>query len=148
MKVSLYGYGSSYREGKKIHKRIPTGLLASLYVLKVVSIDVNPDDDEWVADIKDVANELLFLRRLMTVKLYFPEVGLLKVFTSVQNFKFTVGHQKQCIISYLPHEVEEEFEKRENYLKYRNGKYIQIEIQNALKYTCAFFLERHGLSRS
>lgn len=110
-------------------------------MLKVVSIDVNPDDDEWVADIKDVANELLFLRRLMTVKLYFPEVGLLKVFTSVQNFKFTVGHQKQCIISYLPHEVEEE-------IKYRNGKYIQIEIQNALKYTSAFFLERHGLSRS
>ncbi|KAI8004392.1 Disease resistance protein RPS2 [Camellia lanceoleosa] len=143
LKVSLYGCGKRYREGKQICKRIPAGLLASLYLLKALSIDVNPDDDEWVADVKDVMDELLKLKRLMTLKLYLPKVGLLKEITSVRNFKFTVGHHKRCIISCLPHEVEEEFKKQENYLKYINGKYIPIEIQNALKCTCAFFLERH-----
>ncbi|KAF5939702.1 hypothetical protein HYC85_023961 [Camellia sinensis] len=141
LKVSLYGYGKSYREGK--HKRIPAGLLANLCMLKALSIDVNPDDDEWVADVKDVMDELLKLKGLMTLKLYLPEVGLLKEITSVRNFKFTVGHHKRGIISCLPHEAEEEFKKQENYLKYINGKYIPIEIQNALKCTCAFFLERH-----
>ncbi|KAI8003478.1 LRR receptor-like serine/threonine-protein kinase EFR [Camellia lanceoleosa] len=143
LKVSLYGYGKSYREVKQICKRIPAGLLASLCMLKALSIDVNPDDDEWVADVKNVTYELLKLKELMTLKLYFPEVGQLKGITSVRNFKFTVGHHKQCIISCLPHGAEEEFEKQEKYLKYINGKYIPIEIQNALKYTCAFFLERH-----
>ncbi|KAI8004762.1 LRR receptor-like serine/threonine-protein kinase EFR [Camellia lanceoleosa] len=143
LKVSLYGYGKSYREVKQICKRFPAGLLASLCMLKALSIDVNPDDDEWVADVKDVTYELLKLKELMTLKLYLPEVGQLKGITSVRNFKFIVGHHKQCIISCLPHGVEEEFEKQENYLKYINGKYIPIEIQNALKYTCAFFLERH-----
>ncbi|KAF5942322.1 hypothetical protein HYC85_019964, partial [Camellia sinensis] len=143
LKVSLYGYGKSYREVKQICKRIPAGLLASLCMLKALSIDVNPDDDEWVADVKDVTDELLKLKVLMTLKLYLPEVGQLKGITSVRNFKFTVGHRKQCIISLLPHGLEEEFEKQENYLKYINGKYVPIEIRNALKYTCAFFLERH-----
>ncbi|KAL7176492.1 hypothetical protein ACSBR2_029928 [Camellia fascicularis] len=143
LKVSLYGYGKSYREVKQICKRFPAGLLASLCMLKALSIDVNPDDDEWVADVKDVMDELLKLKGLMTLKLYLPEVGQLKGITSVRNFKFTVGHHKQCIISFLPHGVEEEFEKQENYLKYINGKYIPIEIRNALKYTCAFFPERH-----
>ncbi|CAL5417321.1 unnamed protein product [Camellia sinensis] len=59
LKVSLYGYGKSYREGKQICKRILAGLLASLCMLKALSIDVNPDDDEWVADVKDVTDELL-----------------------------------------------------------------------------------------
>ncbi|THG14118.1 hypothetical protein TEA_028754 [Camellia sinensis var. sinensis] len=143
LKVSLYGYGKSYREVKQICKRFPAGLLASLCMLKALSIDVNPDDDEWVADVKDVTYELLKVKELMTLKLYLPEVGQLKGITSVRNFKFIVGHHKQCIISRLPYGVEEEFEKQENYLKYINGKYIPIEIQNALKYTCAFFLERH-----
>ncbi|CAL5414434.1 unnamed protein product [Camellia sinensis] len=113
-----------------------------LYV-ETLSIDVNPDDDEWVADVKDVTNEPHKLEPLMSLKLYLPEVGQLKEITSVRNFKFIVGRHKQCIISCLPHEVEEEFEKLENCLKYINGKYIPIEIQNALKCTCAFFLERH-----
>ncbi|CAL5417319.1 unnamed protein product [Camellia sinensis] len=143
LKVSLYGYGKSYREGKQICKRIPAGLLASLCMLKALSIDVNPNDDEWVADVKDVMDELLKLKGLMTLKLYLPEVGLLKEITSVRNFEFTVGHHKRCIRSCLPHEAEEEFKKQENYLKYINGKFIPIEIQNALKRTCAFFLERH-----
>ncbi|THG09702.1 hypothetical protein TEA_024319 [Camellia sinensis var. sinensis] len=141
LKVSLYGYGKHYREGKQICKRIPAGLLASLCMLKALSIDVNPDGDEWVADVKDVTNEPLKLEPLMSLKLYLPEVGQLKEITSVRNFKFTVGRHKQCIISCLPHEVEEEFEKLENCLKYINGKYIPIEIQNALKCTRAFFLE-------
>ncbi|KAI8004715.1 Disease resistance protein RFL1 [Camellia lanceoleosa] len=83
LKVSLYGYGKSYREGKQICKRIPAGLLASLYMLKALSIDVNLDDDEWIADVKDVIDELLKLELLMRLKLYLPEVGLLKEITSV-----------------------------------------------------------------
>ncbi|KAI8002557.1 Disease resistance protein RFL1 [Camellia lanceoleosa] len=83
LKVSLYGYGKSYREGKQICKRIPAGLLASLCMLKALSIDVNLDDDEWIADVKDVIDELLKIELLMRLKLYLPKVGLLKEITSV-----------------------------------------------------------------
>ncbi|XP_057503047.1 disease resistance protein RPS2-like [Actinidia eriantha] len=143
LKVSFYGYGNSYRESKWIEKRIPMGLLSGLSSLKELSIDVNPDDEEWVADVTDFMADLHELRGLVTLKLYLPEIGLLDAIKYAPSFKFTVGHHKQRVISCLPHSVEKEFEKQENYIKYNNGKYIPTEIKNALKCTSAFFLHRH-----
>lgn len=143
LKVSFYGYGKSFRESKKIKKRIPVGLLTRLESLNELSIDVNPDDEEWVADVADFILELQELRGLVTLKLYFPEIGLLEAIKYVPNCKFTAGLHKQRVISCLPHGVKEEFEKQKNYLKYANGKCVPTEIQNTLKRTGAFFLDRH-----
>ncbi|PSS19421.1 Disease resistance protein [Actinidia chinensis var. chinensis] len=148
LKVSFYGYGDSYRESNQIAKRIPMGLFSGLSLLKQLSIDVNPDDEEWVADVTDFIPDLHELRGLVTLKLYLPEIGLLDAIKYAPSFKFTVGHHKQHVISCLPHAVEKEFEKQENYLKYINGKYIPNEIKNALKQTRAFFLERHWSAKN
>ena len=124
------------------------GLFSGFSLLKKLSIDVNPDDEEWVDDVTDFIPDLHEFRGLVTLKLYLPEIGLPDAIKYVPSFKFTVGHHKQHFISCLPHAVEKEFEKQENYLKYINGKYIPNEIKNALKQTRAFFLERHWSAKN
>ncbi|KAF7126343.1 hypothetical protein RHSIM_Rhsim11G0064600 [Rhododendron simsii] len=143
LKVSFYGYGNSFGKSKRIKKRIPMGFLTRLESLKELSIDVDPDDEEWLADVADFILELQELRGLVTLKLYLPEIVLLEAIKYVPNCKITAGLHKQRVISCLPHAVQEEFEKQKNYLKYANGKYVPTEIQNTLKRTGAFFLDRH-----
>ncbi|KAL7205710.1 hypothetical protein ACSBR2_018606 [Camellia fascicularis] len=142
LKLSFYGHGNSYRESKQINKMIPQGVLSDLFLLKELSIDVNPEDEQWIADLKDIIYELQNLKRLTKLKLYLPKVELLKRLT-VSSFRFTVGCHEQRMISRLPHEVEEEFKKHEASLRYINGEHIPTEIKKTLKRTSAFFLDRH-----
>ena len=74
LKVSFYGYGDIYRESNHIVKMIPMGLFSGLSLLKKLSIDVNPDDEEWVDDVTDFIPDLHEFRGLVTLKLYLPEI--------------------------------------------------------------------------
>ncbi|KAF5951975.1 hypothetical protein HYC85_009919 [Camellia sinensis] len=142
LKLSFYSYGNSYRQSKQISKMIPHGVLSDLFLLRELSIDVNPEDKEWIANLKDIIYELQNLKSLTKLKLYLPKVELLKQLT-VSSFRFTVGRHEQRMISRLPHEVEEEFKKHETSLRYINGEHIPTEIKKTLKRTSAFFLDRH-----
>ncbi|KAI8024802.1 Cytochrome c-2 [Camellia lanceoleosa] len=117
---------------------IPTGVLSKLNRLRKLSIDVNLDDEWWDADVKVILNELSCLKSLDNLELYLPSVELLqqlleqlrpdnKEFTYpyVYNFRFIIGHYRQCFISRLLHEVEEIFKKQK---KWKNcPEYINNE---------------------
>ncbi|XAR54578.1 hypothetical protein NMG60_11029779 [Bertholletia excelsa] len=142
LKVSFYAFGNSYRIRKQITKMIPKGVLSNFIDLEELSVDVNPDDKQWVVDVVDVLDDIKKLIQLRSLKLYVPKVELL--FQGLlSNFRFTVGHHEQRLISRIPHEVEEEFKKQDRFLKFVNGECVPMEIKNVLHNANAFLLDRH-----
>ena len=89
---------------------IPCGVICSLSQLEELNIDVNLDDEQWDARVEDIVNEVCTLKRLETLKFYFPRVELLKHFKwnslKPSHFRFTVGHHVKRIMSRVPCDAE------------------------------------------
>ena len=103
LEVSFYGYSSNDRRAMPSNAVIPCGVICSLSQLEELNIDVNPDDERWDARVEDIVNEVCTLKRLETLKFYFPRVELLKHFKwnslKLSHFRFTVGHHVKRIMS-------------------------------------------------
>ncbi|KAK3018494.1 hypothetical protein RJ639_003579 [Escallonia herrerae] len=167
-KVSLFGCAAQHTiKTKKWEAVSPRMSLSELTRLKELSIDVNPDCVGWCIELEQIMNELSSLSNLETLKLYIPTIELLqqflqltwsknqlRIFPSLSHFSLTVGEHVRRIISYLPDDLEEKFEKqsksklpfsleKSGYLKYTNGETNTDIIAEALKNASALFLDRH-----
>ncbi|KAL6328762.1 hypothetical protein AAG906_003779 [Vitis piasezkii] len=125
-------------------------VMCNLFQLEELIIDVNPDDKQWNANVKDIVEEVCSLNRLEALQLYFPEVSLLNnlmdgssINLSGMHFRFTVGNHMKRIISQLPLETAVKFEEQERCLKYVNGEGVPTEIKELLQLATALFLDRH-----
>ncbi|KAK2998454.1 hypothetical protein RJ639_023962 [Escallonia herrerae] len=166
-KVSLYACADQHTETKKSEAVSPRMSLSELTRLKELSIDMNPDCVGWNIVVKGIMNALSSLSNLETLKLYIPTIELLqqflhltwtenqqRIFPSLSHFSLTVGRHVQRIISYLPDDLEEKFEKlsksklpfsleKSGYLKYTNGETKTGIVAKAVKNANALFLDRH-----
>jgi disease resistance protein RPS2 len=151
LEVSFYGYTSDGRRAMGSNAVVPCGVISALSWLEELHIDVNPDDERWDANVEAIVNEVYTLKRLETLKFYFPRVELLRHIQrnipSLLHFRFTVGHHAKRVISRVSHDLEFELERWERYLKYINGEGVPREIQNVLQHATAFFLDRHATAK-
>ena len=147
LEVSFYGYVSNDRRAMQSNAAVPCGVISALSQLEELNIDVNPDDERWDACVEDIVNEVCTLKRLETLKFYFPRVELLTHFQwnsiLLSHFRFIVGRHVKRIMSRVPRDVEFELERWERYLKYINGVGVPEDIKKLLQHTMAFFLDRH-----
>ncbi|KAI8028392.1 hypothetical protein LOK49_LG02G01476 [Camellia lanceoleosa] len=144
---------------------IPTKVLSKLSELNELSIDVNPNADQWDVDVwdanvKEILDELSSLPKLTILRLYLPSVDSLQqlrwnnkqvMYPNLSQFGFTVGHHPWQIIFCLPCEVGELFkkwEKSKKCLKYINGEAKPSGITKALQHASVFFLDRHYTSKT
>ncbi|XP_028055778.1 leucine-rich repeat-containing protein 57-like [Camellia sinensis] len=153
-KVSLCGCANRYMD-----LIIPTKALLKLSELEELSIDVNPDDEWWDAEVKTILNEPSKALKLKFLELYLPTVEILQLLrwkgTELKypdwfEFRFIVGCHRQRLISRLPHEVEERFKKWNKWrkrLEYINGDRKPTEITEVLTRAFVFFLDRHWTIR-
>ncbi|XP_030955396.1 protein SUPPRESSOR OF npr1-1, CONSTITUTIVE 1-like [Quercus lobata] len=148
LEVSFYGFTSNGRRTMQSNAVVPCGVLSALSQLEELNIDVNPDDERWDAFVEDIVNEVCTLKRLETLKFYFPRVELLSHFLwnslLLPNFRFTVGHHVKRILSRVPSDAEFELERWERCLKYINGEGVHRDIKKLLQHVTAFFLDRHA----
>ncbi|KAL0013067.1 hypothetical protein SO802_000136 [Lithocarpus litseifolius] len=147
LEVSFYGYVSNDRRAMQSNAVVPCGVISALSQLEELNIDVNPDDERWDACVEDFVNEVCTLKRLETLKFYFPRVELLTHFQwnsiLLSHFRFIVGGHVKRIMSRVPRDVEFELERWERYLKYINGVGVPEDIKKLLQHAMAFFLDRH-----
>ena len=147
LEVSFYGYVSNDRRAMQSNAAVPCGVISALSQLEELNIDVNPDDERWDACVEDIVNEVCTLKRLETLKFYFPRVELLTHFQwnsiLLSHFRFIVGRHVKRIMSRVPRDVEFELERWERYLKYINGVGVPEDIKKLLQHAMAFFLDRH-----
>ncbi|XP_075652497.1 uncharacterized protein LOC142622828 [Castanea sativa] len=148
LEVSFYGFTSNGRRTMQSNAVVPCGVISALSQLEELNIDVNPDDKRWDACVEDIVNEVCTLKRLETLKFYFPRVELLSHFLwnrpLLPNFRFTVGHHVKRIMSRVPPDAEFELERWERCLKYINGVGVHRDIKKLLQHVTAFFLDRHA----
>jgi disease resistance protein RPS2 len=127
---------------------IPCGVISALSQLEELNIDVDPDDERWDACVEAIVNEVCTLKRLETLKFYFPRLELLRKIQmnipSLFNFRFIVGRHVKRLMSRVPPDVEIELKRWERCLKYINGVGVPREIQKVLQHATAFFLDRHA----
>ncbi|KAK4605419.1 hypothetical protein RGQ29_013471 [Quercus rubra] len=147
LEVSFYGYVSNDRRAMQSNAAVPCGVISALSQLEELNIDVNPDDERWDACVEDIVNEVCTLKRLETLKFYFPRVELLTHFQwnsiLLSHFRFIVGRHVKRIMSRVPRDVEFELERWERYLKYINGVGVPEDIKKLLQHAMSFFLDRH-----
>ena len=121
LEVSFYGYMNNARRAMQSDAVVPCGVISALSQLEELNIDVNPEDEQWDACVKDIVNEVCTLKRLETLKFYFPRVELLSHFQwnslLLSHFRFTVGRHVKRIMSRVPLDVEFELERCERSLK-------------------------------
>ncbi|KAE8007901.1 hypothetical protein FH972_004458 [Carpinus fangiana] len=109
---------------------VPRGVISALFCLKELMISVNPDD-----------------KRAELVR-YFLLNSPMWVHPLLSNFRLTIGHHVNRIMSRLSGDVEFELERWERCLKYINGdQTIPEEIKTILQYPTTFFLERHATAK-
>ncbi|XP_065637589.1 uncharacterized protein LOC111992481 isoform X2 [Quercus suber] len=150
LEVSFYGYISNGNGKKAMQSNavVPCGVISALSLLEELNIDVNPDDERWDARAEDIITEICTLKRLETLKFYFPRVELLRHFQrnslTLSYFRFTIGRHVKRIMSRVPCDVEFELERWEKCLKYINGVGVPGDIKKVLQRAVAFFLDRHA----
>ena len=127
LKMSFYGDNDNKKDNQYSNRIIPQSVMSNLSQLEELIIDVNPDDKQWNANVKDIVEEVCSLNRLEALQLYFPEVSLLNnlmdgssINLPGMHFRFTVGNHMKRIISRLPLEAAVKFEEQERCLKYVN----------------------------
>ena len=95
LEVSFYGYMSNGKKAMQSNAVVPCGVISALSLLEELNIDVNPDDERWDARAEDIVTEVCTLKRLETLKFYFPRVELLRHFQwnslTLSRFRFTIG---------------------------------------------------------
>ncbi|KAJ7946544.1 Disease resistance protein [Quillaja saponaria] len=145
--VSFYEYDVGYgMEGMQSISIIPPSVISNLQQLNELSIDVSPDDRRWGNQVEIIIREICGLEYLKTLKLFIPEVQLLKLgeekYVSWISTSLVVGHHMKRIISRVPPEVEAKFKRWDKSLKFVNGMNGTDEIKMVLEHAKAFFLDR------
>ncbi|GKD20005.1 disease resistance protein [Tanacetum coccineum] len=160
LKCSLYKFSDAYKKSNVNMQIIPVVDLSKLVRLKELGIFVDANTDWWENEVKVVIDILPKLRNLESLRLYIPTTELLHIFIEKQNwegvpiyqhlsnFRITVGHIPQRVMSRLPRDLDETFIKLPKCLKYANGEGNAQVVARALKQANALFLDRHWTIQS
>ncbi|XP_048134596.1 uncharacterized protein LOC115726293 [Rhodamnia argentea] len=136
---------------------IPHGVISSLLHLEELNLDVDADAKWWDTCAERVVSEVCNLKRLTTIKFFFPTLELLRQFNqlrksmghpSLAQFRFLVGNHANRIMNRLPSDIEFELEWCERYLRYINGDGVLTDIKDILPQSDALFLERHANAKT
>ncbi|KAM7477914.1 hypothetical protein LguiA_026127 [Lonicera macranthoides] len=151
LRVSLSKRADYYIKRKGIEAIIPRQTLSKFLKLRELSINVVPDCGWWDAEVEVIIDELPELRNIEILRLYLPTVELLQKFLqlprnlnkNLSNFKLIFGCHEERIISCLPRDLQDKFEKLEKCVKYVNGEGSVDGKGTALKHASALLLDRH-----
>lgn len=77
LKVSIYGNDYNSRKNQHLDRVIPKYVIGNLLELEELSVNVNPDDEQWNATAIDVMKEICNLNHLKALKFYLPDTILL-----------------------------------------------------------------------
>ncbi|GKC35957.1 disease resistance protein [Tanacetum coccineum] len=160
LKCSLYKFSDTYKQSNRNMQIIPVVDLSKLVCLKELSIIVDSYTEWWENEVKVIIDILPKFRNLESLRLYIPTTELLHLFMEIQsweavsiyqhlsNFRITVGHIQQRVMSRLPRDLDETFLKLPKCLKYANGEGNAQVVARALKHANALFLDRHWTIQS
>ncbi|QCD84554.1 disease resistance protein RPS2 [Vigna unguiculata] len=129
---------------------IPPGVISNLTRLNYLSLDVDPEDEQWTENVNSVLLEILGLEKLKTVSIYVPETDLLELIpgTKSLNFRLVVGHHIRRLISRVPPELETKFKQCNYSMKFVNGVNVPNGVKMNLERFKALYLDRHMTIKS
>lgn len=138
------------KKGKKISNIIPSGVISNLTQLNYLSLDVDPEDEQWSEDVNSVLVEILELKKLKTVSVYVPKADILEFIPPEKsfNFRLVVGHHMRRLISRITPELETKFKHCDYSIKFVNGVNIPNGVKINLGRFKALYLDRHMTMKS
>ncbi|XP_047154364.1 uncharacterized protein LOC124825720 [Vigna umbellata] len=140
------------KKGKQISNTmiIPPGVISNLTQLNYLSLDVDPEDEQWSENVNGVLMEILGLEELKTVSIYVPEADLLELIPAKKflNFRLVVGHHMRRLISRVTPELETKFKHFDYSMKFVNGVNVPNGVKMNLGRFKALYLDRHMTSKS
>ncbi|BAT73544.1 hypothetical protein LR48_Vigan01g036400 [Vigna angularis] len=140
------------KKGKQISNTmiIPSGVISKLTQLNYLSLDVDPEDEQWSENVNSVLVEILGLEKLKTVSIYVPKADLLELIPAKKflNFRLVVGHHMRRLISRVTPELETKFKHFDYSMKFVNGVNVPNGVKMNLGRFKAFYLDRHMTVKS
>jgi len=140
------------KKGKHISNTmiIPPGLISNLTQLNYLSLDVDPEDEQWSENVNGVLVEILELEKLKTVSIYVPKADLLELIPAKNslNFRLVVGHHMRRLISRVTPELETKFKHFDYSMKFVNGVNVPNGVNMNLGRFKALYLDRHMTIKS
>jgi len=140
------------KKGKLISNTmiIPPGVISNLTQLNYLSLDVDPEDEQWSENVNSVLVEILGLEKLKTVSLYVPKADLLELIPAKKSldFRLVVGHHMRRLISRVTPELETKFKHFDYSMKFVNGVNIPSGVDMNLGRFKVLYLDRHMTIKS
>ncbi|WVZ26075.1 hypothetical protein V8G54_004619 [Vigna mungo] len=129
---------------------IPSGVISDLTQLNYLSLDVDPEDEQWSENVNSVLVEILGLEKLKTVSIYVPKADLLELIPAEKslNFRLVVGHHMRRLISRVTPELETKFKDFDYSMKFVNGVNVPNGVKMILSRVKALYLDRHMTIKS
>ncbi|WVZ26076.1 hypothetical protein V8G54_004620 [Vigna mungo] len=129
---------------------IPSGVISNLTQLNYLSLDVDPEDEQWSENVNSVLVEILGLEKLKTVSIYVPKADLLELIPAEKslNFRLVVGHHMRRLISRVTPELETKFKDFDYSMKFVNGVNVPNGVKMILSRVKALYLDRHMTIKS
>ncbi|XP_017435481.1 disease resistance protein At4g27190-like isoform X2 [Vigna angularis] len=140
------------KRGKQIFNTmiIPRGVISNLTQLNYLSLDVDPEDEQWSENVISVLVEILGLEKLKTVSMYVPKADLLELIPAEKslNFRLVVGHHMRRLISRVTPELDTKFKDFDYSMKFVNGVNVPKGVTMNLCRFKALYLDRHMTIKS
>ncbi|CAJ1938382.1 unnamed protein product [Sphenostylis stenocarpa] len=129
---------------------IPRGVISNLTQLNYLSLEVDPEDEQWSENVHSVLMEIFGLERLKTVSIYVPKAELLEFIPAQKslNFRLVVGHHMRRLISRVTPELETKFKQCDYSMKFVNGVNVPNGVKMNLGRFKALYLDRHMTIKS
>ncbi|KAL7176783.1 hypothetical protein ACSBR2_030184 [Camellia fascicularis] len=150
--VSFYGAYDDSEYLKLPDALISSDIISKLLSLQALSIVVDPVDWRWKKNTKAITQDVSALSELTYLQFYFPEVELLELFIQkslswkaghLGKFKFVIGQDIKRIVSRVPDDVESDYGKHDQCLRFVNGDGLLREVAGVLERVTAFYLDHH-----
>ncbi|CAL5348071.1 unnamed protein product [Camellia sinensis] len=150
--VSFYGAYDDSEYLKLPPVLISSGIISKLLSLQALSIVVDPVDWRWKNNAKAITQDVSALSELTYLQFYFPEVELLELFIQkslswkagqLGKFNFVIGKDIKRIVSRVPDDVESDYGKHDQCLRFVNGNGLLRKVAGVLERVAAFYLDHH-----
>ncbi|CAL5417086.1 unnamed protein product [Camellia sinensis] len=155
--VSFYGAYDDSEYLKLPPVLISSGIISKLLSLQALSIVVDPVDWRWKNNAKAITQDVSALSELTYLQFYFPEVELLELFIQkslswkaghLGKFNFVIGKDIKRIVSRVPDDVESDYGKHDQCLRFVNGDGLLRKVAGVLERVAAFYLDHHCVIES
>ncbi|CAN4077145.1 unnamed protein product [Withania somnifera] len=150
--LSFYGADDEREASCLPDDLFSTDIIEKLPDLRVLSLDVHPEDRRWSRDASQIIKDINRLQKLRYLQFYFPTVALLEMFINMSDswknnlltrFKLVVGQNVKRVVDRVPQSEMHKYEKHDRCLRFVNGDVISVSVMNVLKCITAFYLDHH-----